>query len=308
MNLGKTPWVDRTMTDILPQLRQRVPATWLPRMITEETVEVQRGPWGAPVTTFETRKFPRPVVEEYGCGSYGCVMPTHEPGLVIKLTTDMSEAWFISRAMSLEETTGIVTYKGLYALSATDRYGRQIFVLWRTEARDVGAWDYARTHKENSDYARRVDREAMGLLGSFKEWASIARDYLQPKLKAAGANSDKRHKILTAAWKAYERAEPEEGGRGTYRSANARGMAKVGIALRTCLELSQEMQGNPSLYNVGEALGHFLENGIVLADVHSNNLGLAFDEDEGSGAIITDPGHAVEFSPQWSEPAKVEML
>jgi hypothetical protein len=332
MNLGKTPWVDRHMSKILPLLKQRVPETWLPRTITEHTEAVCTGPDWEP--RIVTTKFKKPVVEEYGCGSYGCVMPTNEPGLVIKLTTDVSEAWFIARAMSLEETVGIVEYKGIYAVDATHS-GKPLFVLWRTEARDVGAWSYARTHKDNSDYARQVGLEAMRLLNSFKEWASIARDYLQPKLKhiettyhahqttyeVRSRNPQmpqvikpadnyvvvERHKLLTRAWRAYESAEPEEK-HGSYRFAYAKGMARVGIALRSCLYIAQEMQGNPSLYNVGAALQHYLESGIVLADVHSNNLGLAFNEDEGSEAIITDPGHAVEFHPQWAELAQVPML
>ena len=34
--------------------------------------------------------------EELGCGHYGCVLATESPGTVIKLTTDMSEAAFVS--------------------------------------------------------------------------------------------------------------------------------------------------------------------------------------------------------------------
>jgi hypothetical protein len=56
--------------------------------------------------------------------------------------------------------------------------------------------------------------------------------------------------------------------------------------------------------SVGEALAHYLENGILLADVHSNNLGL---DSEGE-VLITDPGHAVEFHPRWADTPKIERL
>lgn len=113
-------------------------------------------------------------------------------------------------------------------------------------------------------------------------------------------------------WQSYERSEPVQesetwhpDGRGIEGYfKNLRGLQRVGVALRTALYASQKMQGNPSLYHVGEALGHYLENGIMLADVHSNNIGLD-TEDE---AIITDPGHAVEFNPRWAEPPQVPML
>lgn len=139
MTLGKTPWVDRNITSILPQLRQHVPESWLPRTMTESGRN-------------------KPVVEEYGCGHYGCVMPTNEPDLVMKLTSDPSEAWFIARALTLEPTSGIVEYKKIFALDATHK-SRSLFVLWRTEAHDIGSWQYSLGRK-NDPYARQVTREA----------------------------------------------------------------------------------------------------------------------------------------------------
>jgi len=79
---------------------------------------------------------------------------------------------------------------------------------------------------------------------------------------------------------------------------------RVGVALRTCLSAAQELTSNPILYRVGEALAHYLEEGLLLADVHANNIGL---DDEGE-AIITDPGHIVEFNPRWAKSPQVERL
>lgn len=319
MTLGKTPWVDKNMALVVPRLRGHVPDSWLPRMMTEYTEEVRRGPdW---LTKYETVKLKKPVVEEYGCGSYGCVMPTSEPGLVIKLTSDMSEAWFIARARSLDYIGGIVEYKKIFALPTTHK-GRPLFVLWRTEARYIGDWSYTTHHHDDrtaagsyqpSAYSRRVAAEADTQLGAFIRWARIARAYIHPMLRAAEKRTpahavlERREEFLTTMWKIYEHSDPAQD-MSEGQVMRLRGIERVGVALRTCLYISQEMQGNPSLTNVGAALGHYLENGILLADVHYNNLGLSMDPDAGTAAIITDPGHAVEFHPRWAQPPQIVIL
>jgi len=191
MSLGKTPWVDKNVVMALPSLRRVVPESWLPRMITEYNEEVRRGPdWD---TKYETVKLKKPVVEEYGCGSYGCVMPTSEPGLVMKLTSDVSEAWFIARAREIDYIGGIVEYKKIFALP-TKHKGRPLFVLWRTEARYIGDWSYTTHHHDDrtaagsyqpSAYSRRVAAEANTQLNAFMRWAWIARAYIHPMLRAA---------------------------------------------------------------------------------------------------------------------------
>ena len=327
MSLGKTPWVDKNVVMALPSLRRVVPESWLPRMITEYNEEVRRGP-GWP-TTYETVKLKKPVVEEYGCGSYGCVMPTSEPGLVMKLTSDVSEAWFISRARSLDYIGGIVEYKKIFALP-TQHKGRPLFVLWRTEARYIGDWSYTTHHHDDrtaagsyqpSAYSRRVAAEANTQLNAFMRWAWIARAYIHPMLRAAEKQTsahavlERREEFLARLWGVYESSERAEDvsvglfdGHSRGAVERLRGVKKVGVALQTCLHIADAMQGNPSLVNVGAALGHYLENGILLADVHHNNLGLSTDPDAGSEAIITDPGHAVEFHPRWAQPPQIMIL
>jgi hypothetical protein len=237
-------------------------------------------------------------------------MPTNEPGLVVKLTSDVSEAAFVARALTLEPTAGIVEYKKIFAIEGSRR-GRPLFILWRSEVSDTGLWRYSLTHETdpNQEYVRRVAREAETLLGQFLDWAGQARKYLYLHLRGiqkqyvGGDLTEARRRLLTAAWASYERMDPVTE-MSVAQSSRMKGLDRVGMALRTCLYISQEMSGNPSLYNVGEALGHYLEEGILLADVHSNNIGL--DEDE--TPIILDPGHSVEFHPRWAEPPAVENL
>ena len=337
MTLGSTPWVDRSFKSILSALEQKVPASWLPRTISEKTEEYTVG--FDPTRHSKTTRFKKPVVEELGCGHYGCVMPTHEPDLVFKITTDVSEAAFVARALELESTAGIVEYKAIYSTGLQHK-GRPLFVLWRTEAFSVGEWQYSRTHpaEPNKDYARRIDHDASKDLAAFLSWAKIVRAYMHPRLReiqtknaSIGPSSDdgvwrsplslkrlankqaaltgaagvveERRALLKSAWSAYERGEAaQDMSLGQLRAL--KGMPKVGVALRTCLYIAQEMSSNPSLYRVGEALAHYLENGILLADVHANNLGL---DSEGE-VLITDPGHAVEFHPRWVDTPRIERL
>jgi hypothetical protein len=300
MGLGETPWVERSLKPVLPVLRRHVPASWLPRTLTERVEEYTVG--FDPTKHRTTTVFKHPVIEEYGCGSYGCVMPTHEQGLVMKLTSDPSEAAFIARALELDDTVGIVTYKKIFALNATFKR-RPLFVLWRTEAQHVGAWQYTTTHADTTPYARNVQREADTLLRTFKEWAHPVHVYVKKQAQARRHDVEDQRTFLASVWRAYEHAEPAQD-QSVAAVQRLTGLARVGVALRTCLYISQEMQGNPSLYNVGAALGHYLEHGILLADVHGNNIGL---DDEGE-AVITDPGHAVEFHPRWAEPAQIPVI
>ena len=59
------------------------------------------------------------------------------------------------------------------------------------------------------------------------------------------------------------------------------------------------------VYPIGTALGHYIDEGILLADVHLNNIGRNIENDQ---LIITDPGHAVEFHPRWTELPKVPII
>jgi hypothetical protein len=290
--LGKTPWVDRSLARLLPALAQVVPPEWLPRF------DIATG-----------------RVEEYGCGHYGCVMPTSVEGLVCKVTTDISEAHFVARALTLEPPNGIVEYKKIFWAHGLTHRRRPMFVLWRSEAFSVGSWRYGQTRypprivfglererlrpDPNYQYAYRVEGEADSLLRWFLHWASIARKYMHPHLRREPDESQ-RKQLLAAAWAAYERAEPAEKDMPRY----AKGLDRVGIALRSALYVAQEMSGNPSLYRVGEALAYYLEEGLLLADVHGGNLGL----DAEGEVLITDPGHVVEFHPRWATPPEVPAL
>jgi hypothetical protein len=304
MTLDGSAWVDRTMTEVWDRVASVVPETWMPRIATGST---------------RSKKYKR--VEEYGCGHYGCVMPTSEPGLVCKLTSDVSEARFVVRALTLGGTYGIVEYSNIYALRGVERssgwgHKRPMFVLWRSEAYNVGLLQgyphmFASAIPEalnsfiRDDYDRRTLREGLALLDNFQQEAAVARRYIKPRLQAA----ENREAFLKDVWITYELAdyskvEVER----NYRRAEVygapkwvTGLRRVGIAIENCRWIASEMTGTPLLNRVGEALLHYLDEGLLLADVHRGNIGVSDDNE----LIITDPGHVVEIHPRWAGPVEI---
>lgn len=115
------PWTRKFLTDNWDTIRQgSMPGgEWMP-------VE-------APGSTPKRR-----LVDALGCGHYGCVFLTNTPGLVIKVSSDASEAEFIKAAVKLGEwPVGIVRYQAVLDLPGSHR-GRPVFIIWREEAFDIG--------------------------------------------------------------------------------------------------------------------------------------------------------------------------
>jgi hypothetical protein len=77
---------------------------------------------------------------EYGCGVYGCVIPTHDRNIVLKLTTDDTEAEFASGLANKLVAPVCVKYHRVVETSITHN-ARQVFLLWRDVAFDVGDID-----------------------------------------------------------------------------------------------------------------------------------------------------------------------
>lgn len=116
------PWVTRVLADSFEALSQEVPPQWMPKL-----AGVRQGPRGS-ITAF---------LREYGCGAYGCVLPTLDTATVLKVTTDDTEAEFASQLAADLVAPICVGYYMAISLEATHE-GRQIFLLWRESADDVG--------------------------------------------------------------------------------------------------------------------------------------------------------------------------
>ena len=232
-------------------------------------------------------------LEEYGCGHYGCVFPTSDPEVVCKLTSDPTEAFFVAAAMSIGTfPEGIVRYYGIYQIPGAQHRGRPLFVLWREEATEVGT---VLLPSKDDDYTRRLKENVIRLLSSFRNTASVMRDTLK---RAADpfAMVEESKRFDRWAWNYV--TESEGSGRALVLD-RFKGAQKVAAGLLRLERIAIEMENEYLADQIGSALKFYLDEGIVLADVHQGNVGLV----EGrmtTTMVITDPGHAVPLDRKWA--------
>lgn len=273
-DLAKTPWIDRTAKDLWSRIVAASPKPdWVPQRMAGSAVRVV----------------------ELGCGHYGCVMPTDDPEVVCKITSDVTEATFIAAIATLrgEPPEGIVRYHGIYQLPGKHR-GRDTFILWREAATSVGL---------PNNYGREDQsvRNLRNNLHDFKMLAATAREVLK-------SAADRRATLAEAkaledkAWDICGEYSPrhEGDGDGEYFAKRYRGPLRLAVALRLCDITAETMENTYGCDTVGDALRYYLKEGILLADVHTNNVG---EVERTPGWVITDPGHAVGLEDRWSSVA-----
>jgi len=277
--LENPPWVDRVLNKNFDSIRRRFGEEFLP----------------IPSTSSSKKKH----FEELGCGHYGCVLNTVTPGVIIKVTSDPTEAAFVTASQQIGELPeGIVRYLGVFQVQDEHR-GRPIYVLWREEASNVGG---LLSERQFSDFRRVINR-----LDAFKIYASYARDTIKRSSSASKLLTDS---MRLEEWASdavnYERVT-HLGSRFDYVAykhevpSHFKGAYRVAYAVQACKWIAQEMENEDIGYLVGGALGFYLEQGILLADVHANNVGQVARPDEYTKPIwvITDPGHMVALDPKW---------
>jgi hypothetical protein len=246
-------------------------------------------------------------LEEYGCGHYGCVFPTSDPEVVCKLTSDPTEAFFVAAAMSIGTfPEGIVRYYGIYRIPGAQHRGRPLFVLWREEATKVGEAlrsPYSggvirylpEEDQASAQYDVRSKENVAKNLRWFKEIAGLVRDTLKRAADPfAMVEESKRYEDW--AWRYIADAE------GSARAIvldNFKGAQKVALGLTRLERFAVEMENEYLADQIGGALKFYLDEGLLLADVHQGNIGLV-EGRVGSSPVITDPGHAVPLDRKWS--------
>lgn len=117
-------WVTKAIGSSFETMELRVPPKWLPMIV--KTGSYKGRLVGA--------------IKEYGCGVYGCVVPTLDPAVVLKVTTDPTEAQFATE-MSRGIAVPIVVHYHMVMQLAQKRQGNTIFLLWRESAQDVGGYE-----------------------------------------------------------------------------------------------------------------------------------------------------------------------
>ena len=261
--------------------------------------------------------------KEYGCGHYGCVYPTSRPDVVVKVTSDATEAAFVAAALSLGEMPeGIVHYKHLFQVPESYRR-RPVFVLWREDARDVGKVTAYRVGSEDdpavqlglrklnvdandqeSAYERQARRELANRLTQFKGYASLVRKAFVDSNDWPAALADAK-RMEDWAWREVSIDEFSGTVAGISRM---RGAQRLAAAIRACEIVAELMATEYASADIGSAFEFYMQHGMLLADVHHNNVGRVVREHHSRPFwVITDPGHMVPLDPKWMT-VEVEQL
>jgi hypothetical protein len=273
--LGKTPWVDQTIRNVHDALlRNGVDSAWLPQELPPD-------------------KAPREhSVKEYGCGAYGCVMPTNQQGLVLKITSDATEAWFAHVAQQLARDDGwprgIVHYRRVIGLVDQFWQGKMLYLLWRDEATSVGEVD-------------RVVPNIRLLLDGYMDIVDVVMGIIQQ------GSIDSEARVLLAMAQSLEMFEQA---RTFVLKRDDAGMPLVEIVQEADSTLSKGPQSTAKVLSValmciylaagvieqesncrslGGAIRYYLDQGLFLGDLHTGNVGLAYG-DPYDRVVIVDPG------------------
>lgn len=259
---------------------------------------------------------------ELGEGHYGVVYPTTDPKVVLKITSDETEAHFIKISQHLAtqgiQASGIVRYFDVFALKG-QRRGRDVFVLWREAAYDIGKLD-----QHFCDQGEYFCRQAEIFKKYIWQWVDTGR--LLRKMYLSKENSPDRWQWLDKQVSSMDEVYQQEedlfdvlSHLHNYaiivHSINARFKRNPlrFAALLVALErIAQGMSNENVAYQVGRTLGEYLNAGLVLADVHTGNLGFVGSRDDDPDfadtmPVITDPGHVMILKEELSR-VPVEVL
>lgn len=123
------PWVARALGDSYETINDHVPPAWHPQL------ERVTGKGSTGITA---------RVHEFGCGAYGCVIATLDDSVVIKITSDPTEAEFATELAPQLAAPICVVYKMVLRLKYKVS-GRPVHLMWREAAFNVGKLEKALT-------------------------------------------------------------------------------------------------------------------------------------------------------------------
>lgn len=114
-------WATKVVAHTYGEIEQKVDPTWLPKL----------DGMGARGNQLLGK------LKELGCGAYGCVYPTGDDGIVLKITTDDTEAEF-ARELAADLVTPVTVHYHMVIDADAAYRNRPVFFLWREEAKKVG--------------------------------------------------------------------------------------------------------------------------------------------------------------------------
>jgi len=281
MRLRNPPWVDAALKKNWAKLEKLVGPQWMPI----DTLQHRTAP-----SAQEGREF-----WEYGTGAYGTVLPTHDPNVVVKITSDPSEAEIIAftvDAAKREHTSmpeGLVHYHRIVQLPGAYK-NRSIFAIWREAAIMTGSRSIS-----NLGLDRQTEIEGKQYLLRFYN----ATDYLYSHYHTRKLDDQEVERLTTAE---VDDAAAEYATTDVQLERRYKGRPRYAteVAFQSLSILAELLANTDGVYHVGRTYEYYLDHGVILADVHFGNLGLVQRKRDGNDVIlvITDPGHAIFFKPQ----------
>lgn len=305
-------------------LRQHIPEDYLP-------VEPSQLRLPFPGVVQITEEF-----DEYGEGHYGVVFPTHHPCMAFKLTTDVHEAFFaLVQNPKHRDIEGVVKYhcclylgQGRHTDSRTGRQStRPVFAVVRDDVQDVGLL----AREDEQAWARGIRRPWPEWMDAFQ---GHAHDALEELAAARMDYADDLSRLYSRIQTWIRNFEQDAGLRSGDSSAISAAVAAIAFgesfewagreveprvwhSIASAYVSASLLAEEHALYGqsgpfdrVAEALHGFAQIGVLLADVHGNNVGIeknGCSADRSDSApnmlIISDPGHAVcvdgGFEDEW---------
>ena len=311
------PWASKIYAQVCDEIHEKVESLGLPM----------------PMEDSPTSRGACVLDPELGAGHYGVVYRTIRNDTVFKITTDETEAHFVSLLPRLREMgvdpKGIVKYFGIFGVESTHR-GRPVYVLWREAAEHVGKvadvfcksgdlehMPWQKEWKADDPYLCNQYKIFERLLHAWQKFCGLAREiYLSTQKKAYSMEASEdfwiwideqmqsieREQVWKLGDDIWEKYKEER--RSGYDDLSkvkvrlARHPFKFAILVHIAERIAEEMTNENVAYQVGRTFGEYLEAGILMADVHLGNLGFVAarpdDNDFAPGMpVITDPGHVL---------------
>jgi hypothetical protein len=211
---------------------------------------------------------------EFGAGYYGVVLPTTKKGLVLKITSDPSEARFVEAALAMGPIApGIVRYRAVYAVPRVRHRGRAVYVLWREEATAVGKTITPKTAPR-----------AAAMFQAYMEYAYAVQQHLSRRPRAR-----ERVYALLAEMIDIARRDDIDAYRRLAKTPDGRAASCLLAAGITLMRMRSKQR---IAATIGGSLLHYIEQGLLIEDTHRGNIGKVRRGGK-LVAVLTDPGHVV---------------
>lgn len=280
------PWVTRAIADNYASLQAKVLPAYMPVLADARA----------------SKNDLLVEVVELGCGAYGCVLPTDDKDVVLKVTTDATEYELVSRLMPEigGAPDGMVRYLAWGELNGKVKLSRAdiehtAYVLWRESASDIGDLEeiIVKTARNQEHEARLRTLRSFPLLVEQQQAGTEAYVML-----TRAPNPDRLY-MEAIHYQDVKVPRPLSSsslpGSLIHHEPPAKALAMLINYFRACVD---ELAQSGELSLVGRALQYLFERGIMVADVHTENVGRV-KRGNARPWVITDPGNVAVLPQPW---------